>query len=389
MAYSLLKRFVVVVIIGLSFCQVNADQPRIKIAVVAPHNSPYKSFATQVWHGAIQSAQDINRQGGILGHYLQLEYVDDACDPRKATEVAREIAADPEIVAVLGHVCSSSSLPASDIYAKAGKLMMTPSSTHTELTDKGYPTIFRLCGRDDKQGLTIANHLVRKLKSIRIALIHDKDIYGRGLVFSVKTHMAQMGVQPQLVTQIDRGQKDFRGLLQQLKEQQVDAVFFAGMHVEAGLLARTIHENHMRIPFLTGDGLATRDYLLQAGGPENTKASMMSFGPDPRQDKEIYDTLATLHNRGVEVGGYTLYAYSGIQAIAAAIEQTGIIDGSQGIQLANWLHSNPVQTILGQRSWDAKGDLTQFNFVMYVWNQRGRYEEIRDPRERHVIDNLY
>ena len=110
---------------------------------------------------------DINAAGGVNGQKLELTIGDDACDPKQATAVANKMVAD-KIVFVAGHYCSGSSIPASDIYKEAKILQITPASTNTRLTDeaftKGNTTVFRTCGRDDVQGLTVGTYILKRHK---------------------------------------------------------------------------------------------------------------------------------------------------------------------------------------------------------------------------------
>ncbi len=98
------------------------------------------------------------RSGGVLGEKLVLDVQDDVCDPKQATSIANNLASR-DVKFVAGHFCSSASMPASTIYAEEGIIMMTPASTAPNLTERGLDNIFRLCGRDDQQGLLLPNIL--------------------------------------------------------------------------------------------------------------------------------------------------------------------------------------------------------------------------------------
>lgn len=106
--------------------------------------------------GAEQAIADINAKGGIKGNKLQMVKYDDACDPKQAVAVANKVINDG-IKYVIGHLCSSSTQPASDIYEDEGVLMITPAATAPELTARGYHLILRTTGLDSDQGQPLPN----------------------------------------------------------------------------------------------------------------------------------------------------------------------------------------------------------------------------------------
>ena len=114
----------------------------IKIAVVGAMSGPVAQYGDQEFTGAEQAVADINAKGGIKGNKLQIVKYDDACDPKQAVAVANKVVNDG-IKYVIGHLCSSSTQPASDIYEDEGILMITPAATAPELTARGYKLILR------------------------------------------------------------------------------------------------------------------------------------------------------------------------------------------------------------------------------------------------------
>lgn len=86
----------------------------IKVAVVGAMSGPVAQYGDQEFTGAEQAIADINAKGGIKGDKLVAVKYDDACDPKQAVAVANKVVNDG-IKYVIGHLCSSSTQPASDI----------------------------------------------------------------------------------------------------------------------------------------------------------------------------------------------------------------------------------------------------------------------------------
>ena len=344
----------------------------IKIGLAGPHSGPYAAFGDQLWHGATQAAADINTKGGINGKPIELIKADDACEPKQAVAVANRLVDYDDVDAVIGHFCSSSTIPASVVYNDANILMITPASTNPMVTDRGLESILRICGRDDQQGFIAADFIYNTLKARKVAVLHDKDTYGKGLADAMIAGLKAKGLEPVLYEGLTRGEKDFNAIITKLKEVKADALYFGGLHTEAGPLVRQLREQGSQIPFLSGDGIVSEEFVTSAGGPKMVKGVYMTFGADPRKMPEGAKVVKALRQEGFEPEGYTLYSYAALQAIQQAMTAVGSHDGDK---LAQYLKTHSVATVMGPKAWDTKGDLQKTDYVMYVWDDKGSYHE--------------
>ncbi|MFT0545775.1 branched-chain amino acid ABC transporter substrate-binding protein [Allopusillimonas ginsengisoli] len=345
----------------------------VKIGVAGPFTGANAAFGEQLWIGATGAADAINSKGGINGKKIELIKADDACEPKQAVAVANRLVDQDKVAAVVGHFCSSSTIPASEIYDDADILSMATGSTNPEVTERGLPTVTRICGRDDQQARVVAAFLANNLKTKRIAVIHDKDTYGRGVADATREEAKRLGVETVLYDGVTRGERDFNALVTKIKAADVDAVFFGGLYAEAGTLARQIREQGLTIPYVSDDGIVDPAFVTAAGGKQFAKGVYMSFPADPRTLPSSKDIVAKLTQEGKKADGFVLYAYSAVEAVAAAIAAT---DSVSGTELADWLKKNKVATVLGDKEWDDKGDLTVPSYVMYQWDADGNYAEL-------------
>ncbi|MFO1257661.1 MAG: branched-chain amino acid ABC transporter substrate-binding protein [Gammaproteobacteria bacterium] len=350
-----------------------ATSNTIKIGIAGPHSGANAAFGEQLWRGAELAAKDINEKGGINGKQIELIKADDACEPKQAVTIANRLVEFEHVDAVVGHFCSSSTIPASEVYADADVLMITPASTNPSVTDRGLETIFRTCGRDDQQGLVAADFIHNTLKAKNIAVIHDKDTYGQGLADATRGRLETLGHKIALYEGLTRGEKDFNALVTKLKQVKADAIYFGGMHPEAGPLVRQLREQGSEIPFISGDGIMSQDFVTSAGGARMVRHVYMTFGRDPRKLSEGQKVVTELRTQGFEPEGYTLYAYATVEIIADAIKAT---QASKGDHLAKWLHANTVDTVMGPKKWNNQGDLKETDYVMYAWKTDGSYSEV-------------
>ncbi len=346
----------------------------IKIGVAGPMTGGNAAFGEQFWRGAVQAAEDINAAGGVNGKKIELVKADDACEPKQAVAVANRLVDQDKVDAIIGHFCSSSTIPASEIYAEAGKLQITPASTNPKVTERNIPTIFRTCGRDDQQGAVAADFILSTLKAKKIAVIHDKDTYGQGLADAMKASAAKKGAREVLYEGLTRGEKDFNALATKIKAADADAVYFGGLAAEAGPLVRQLREQGSTAAFISGDGIVDTAFVTAAGGPQFSKGVYMTFGADPRNLPGGKSLVEKFRKAGYEPEGYTLYSYATLQAVTEAMKATKSTDGAT---LAKWLKGHTVNTVMGPKAWDAKGDLKVSDYVMYQWDDKGGYAELK------------
>ncbi|PJI46423.1 MAG: branched chain amino acid ABC transporter substrate-binding protein [Pseudomonas sp.] len=348
-------------------------QADVVIGVAGPHTGANASFGEQYWRGASQAAEDINAAGGINGEKIKLVKADDACEPKQAVAVANRLVDQDKAVAVVGHFCSSSTIPASEVYDEAGVIAITPGSTNPQVTERGLSGMFRMCGRDDQQGVVAGDYIVDVLKAKKVAVIHDKDTYGQGLADATRAQLNKRGVKEVLYEGLTRGEKDFNALVTKIRASGAEVVYFGGLHPEAGPLVRQMREQGVTAKFMSDDGIVTDELVTTAGGPQYVKGVLMTFGADPRLIPDGKAVVEKFRANGFEPEGYTLYAYSSVQALAAAFNGAGKTDPAKA---SAWLKANPVQTVMGKKEWDKKGDLKVSDYVVYEWDDKGKYHQL-------------
>lgn len=346
----------------------------INIALVIPLTGNYAGYGTQLLAGAAQAVKEINNSGGVLNNTLEIIPYDDKCLPKLASTIAKQLAKNQNIHAIIGHVTSATTLAALDNYAHAKKLLITATATNPQITQKNITTVFRMTGRDDNQGLVIAKFLANDLQSNRIAIVHEQDLYGKELANYVIEHLTTFAKQPILLYEVPRGTKDYTKLLAKLQALKIDAVFFAALYPEVGNLANAMQTQQLQIPLITGDSIALNSFITAAGNRQAITSVIMCFGNDGKNIATNSSLIQKMRNAHLEVNGYSLYAYSAVQAIAAAIQAT---KSTNGVKLANWLHHNTVNTALGLKAWDTNGDIIDAEFKMYLWNKERYYQPLQ------------
>lgn len=356
-----------------------AQAETLKIGVAGPFTGPNAAFGAQLQKGAEQAAADINAAGGVLGMQIELSFGDDVSDPKQGVSVANKFVGEG-VKFVVGHFNSGVTLPASEVYRENGMMAITPSATNICVTDRKLGAcgdnwkeaapdllMFRTCGRDDQQGGVAASFIVEKLAGKAVAVIHDKTPYGQGLADATKAALEGKGVQAAIYEGVNTGDKDFSALVSKMKEAKVEVVYWGGLHTEGGLLVRQMADQGMKATFMSGDGI-TSDEFASIGGPA-VEGTLMTFPPDPRKRPEAAEIVKKFEAAGFNPEAYTLYSYAAVQIMVQAITAAGEANPAKAAE--QMYSKGPFSTVLGDISFDNKGDITRPDYVLYTWKKVG------------------
>ena len=369
-----MKKFVAAVIgmlaAGIVFAGSSA-RAEISIAVAGPMTGQYATFGEQMRNGAEMAVKDINAAGGVLGEQLKLFVEDDACDPKQAVAVANK-AGSEGVVFVAGHFCSGSSIPASKVYEEENIIQISPASTNPKLTDEGGWNVFRVCGRDDQQGGVAGNYIADKFAGKKIAILHDKTAYGKGLADETKRQLNTRGITEAMYEAYTAGEKDYSALVSKLKGAGINVIYLGGYHTEGGLIIRQAAEQGYRPQLISGDAFVTEEFWKITG--DTGEGTLMTFSPDPRKNPDAAPVVERFRKAGIEPEGYTLYTYGAMQAWKQAVEKVGGVEDPEKVAAA--LKDMQFDTVLGKFSFDDKGDVTAPGYVFYVW-KNGAYDYVQ------------
>jgi branched-chain amino acid transport system substrate-binding protein len=364
------KRILLATVTLAALTGVSAAQAQTKVATAGPITGEYAVFGEQMKMGAQQAVDDLNAKGGVLGQKLQLEVGDDACDPKQAVSVANKFASDG-VVFVDGHFCSSSSIPASKVYADEGILQITPASTNPQFTENGLWNTFRTCGRDDQQGKVVGHTLATEYKDAAAAILDDNTTYGKGIADATRMNMNAEGKKEVLDQTYTPGEQDYSALISRLKQANIKVVFIGGYHKEIGLISRQAREQGLQAQILGPDSVATKE--LWAVGGTAIEGLKNTFPPDPRNRPEAADVVKEFAAKNYNPEGYTLYTYAALQVWAEAATKAKTTDPHK---VADELKSGgPWTTVLGSYTYNAKGDPSLPPYVWYIWHN-GDYHQM-------------
>ena len=365
--------FLVLVLTLPLFTGCKKETGTIKLGLEGPMTGDY-AYEGQGFEKAVQLLVDqTNEAGGFLGQQIELVIEDDAGDPTQAALVAQRLV-DAEVVAVIGAYNSTATEPASEIYNEAGLLHVTPSSTATRLTEKGFKRFFRVCFLDDRQGLFAATFANEVLGVQNFGILHDNSTYAQGLAEHTKRYAEEMGINVSFYDAINPDDQDFSPILTNIGAAGLDAIYFSGYHAQGGLLLKQTGELGLDLNWMMGNA-SNNPELIQIAGLENAVGTYITTEPLPKDVdypeaqqfvadfQEAYDMMPD--------SVWWMMAAEAFNVIRYAIEQTESTDSEV---LANFLHNEAKDLngitgpILG---WDEKGDRLGTIHLAYIIDESG------------------
>lgn len=343
----------------------------VKIAIAGPMTGPQAKMGKDFRSSVELAVKEWNDRGGVLGKKVELIVGDDQADPKQAVSVANKFVAEG-VSGVVGHFNSSCSIPASDVYNRAGIPMITPASTNPLLTERDYTNVFRVCGRDDQQGAVAAKFVLEVLKLKKAAILHDKTTYGQGLA---DEFMKSLGGKVETVYYggIVQGDKDFKTVLTTATAKKPELLYFGGIYPEAGLLVKQARELGYDIPFMSGDGSIDPLFIEIAG--KASEGSYLTFSPDPKNIPTAKKFLEEYQAAYGEPGPYSIYAYDAVNILLAAISEAKTVEGKA---VSEKIHTLGFSGALGSIKFDKRGDVTAPAYVVWV-TRDGKFQEHWKP----------
>lgn len=355
MKTSILK----ILTLGLLAAGAASAQTTIKIASLSPLSGAQILNGKLVKNGAQLAVSEYKARFKAMGFDLQLVGYDDQADPAVGAAAARKIAADRQILGVVGALNSGVTLSASEALKASHVSMVSPSATANEVTDRGLPNTNRLVTRDDAQGPAGARFMMEKLKAKKVYILNDRTSYGAGLAAEVEKTLKAGGAR--VVTNESTEEKnDFSTIIGKIKLQTPDAIYFGGIYTQIGIFIRQLRDAGVNIPVVGGDGLDSTELATLAARGANdiyytTVAAPLEALPNA---KPFIATYRSTFNAAP--AGYAAFAYDSARVIAEGILSAARANGNKlptRTQVESAIRKGQVKNLLsGDVTFNSVGD---------------------------------
>ncbi len=296
----------------------------IKIASLLTMSGPDSVYGIDAVRGVEIAIADKKQ---VFGHPVELVKADDLCTEEGGRKGAAELAANPDVVAVIGTTCSSASVPAAEILSKANMDLISPSSTAPSLTDPALhqPGFLRSIYNDKAQGKAVAEFAFNVLGTSRMVTVHDGTAYPEQLQQAACDNFKQLG--GDCILQIDLSKdKDLHAALQAVAPQNPDVIYFPLYTDDGVALIKTIPQaGFSDLALISSDGLLSTDFIEKAGAL--TEGMYLSGPAEVKESTTFTDEYR--HRYGeAPIASYHLQAYDAAMMLFAAIEKVAVPSSS-------------------------------------------------------------
>ncbi|HQY46620.1 MAG TPA: branched-chain amino acid ABC transporter substrate-binding protein [Usitatibacteraceae bacterium] len=274
---------------------------------------------------------------------------DDQADPKTGTTVAQKLV-DAKVAAVVGHLNSGVTIPASEIYNKAGIPVISGSATNPTLTERGLKGVFRTVGRDDQQGPAIAAYIATELKAKKVAIIDDKTAYGEGLANEVEKFLKGAKVSVVGRERTTDKETDFKAILTKIKAKNPDVIFHGGMDATGGPMLKQARELGIKSAFSFGDGACTNEMAKLAGAAAEGLICSQAGLPAEAASAEF---KTAFNAKFGEIKQYAPYFYDATLAVIEAMKKANSADPAKFMPE---MYNVSFTGATGKVEFDAKGD---------------------------------
>jgi branched-chain amino acid transport system substrate-binding protein len=337
----------------------------IKIASQSPLSGGQAALGEGIKLGAQLAVEKGKANLEKMGYKVEFVPFDDQAKPDVGVANAKNIIADKDIMAVIGHLNSGVAIPSSEVYKEVNVVMISPANTNPVVTDRGYPNVNRVCGRDDVQGVVGSEFAhAQKIKSAYI--VHDKTQYGQSIAEFFKADAEKKGIKV-LGFEGTEEKSNFDPIITPIKAKNPDVIYFGGIYDQAAPFFKQAREKGVKAKFMGPDGMDSSDLTKIAGKAVVGMNYTSAAGPASAlpKAKAFVDEFKKKFGKNPEP--YAAEAYDAATIAIKAIEEAAKKGKVTREDVSISVRKAKLSGITGEIAFDAKGDRQKAQyFVLQV-----------------------
>jgi len=255
---------VVLLLTAMSVTGCVGKKEAVKVALIFPMTGPVPTFGQSSKEGAELAIKEWNEKGGLLGKPIEWVVADGGCDGATATDAANKVIDQDGVKFIIGEVCSSASIPVSEVANPKKVLQISPTSTNPKVTI-GKPFTFRACFLDPFQGDVMATLAIKDLGAKTAAVMYDKgNDYVLGLAEYFKQYFEEKGGKVLVYEAYTAEDTDFSAILSKVADAKPDVLFLPDYYNKVNLIGKQAKEKGITATLLGGDGWDSADLDVTA-----------------------------------------------------------------------------------------------------------------------------
>ncbi|MBI3636781.1 MAG: branched-chain amino acid ABC transporter substrate-binding protein [Candidatus Rokubacteria bacterium] len=338
----------------------------IKIASQSPLSGGQAALGEGIKLGAQLAVEKFKGNLEKQGFKVELVPFDDQAKPDVGVANSKNIIADKDILAIIGHLNSGVAIPSSEVYKEVGLAMISPANTNPTVTDRNYANVNRVCGRDDVQGV-VGSEFAKGLKVKSVVVVHDKTPYGQGVAEFFRDDAKKKGINVMAFEGTEE-KSNFDAIITPIKARNPDLIYFGGIYDQGAPFFKQAREKGLKSKFMGPDGMDSSDLAKIAGKTAVGMYYTSAAGPASvlPKAKQFVDDFKKKFSKNPEP--YAAEAYDAAHIALLAIEQAakgGKAPSREDVAAA--VRKVKLAGITGDIEFDGKGDRKKaLYFVLQV-----------------------
>jgi len=300
----------------------------IKVALLFPMTGDVATFGLSSKQGSELALQEWNDKGGVNGQMVEWVVGDSRCDAQEARNQATKVIEQDGVSFIIGEVCSSASIPVSEVANAKNVLQISPTSTNPAVTvdeaGKHKPYTFRACFLDPFQGDVLATFAYTDKGLKNAAILYDQgNDYVRGLGEYIKAAYEKLGGTVSVYEAYNKDDTDFSVLLSKVQDANVDVMFLPDYYNKVSLIGTQARERGITAIMMGGDGWDSPELDLTA-----MDGGFFSNHYSPADPRPIVQDFITKYTEkfGQAPDALAVLAYDAANILMTAIQDAGTAD---------------------------------------------------------------
>jgi branched-chain amino acid transport system substrate-binding protein len=350
---------VLLVLAAIAGCTAGGSKG-VKIALIFPLTGPVPTFGQSSKEGAELAIKEWNEKGGLLGQQIEWVVADSGCDGATATDAANKVIDQDGVKFIVGAVCSSASIPISEVANPKGVLQISPTSTNPKVTI-GKEYIFRACFLDPFQGEVLASFAKNDLGAATAAVMYDKgNDYVLGLAEYFQQYFEEMGGQVVVYEAYTDADTDFSAILSKVADANPDVLFLPDYYNKVNLIGKQAQEKGITATLIGADGWDSADLDVTAveGGYHSNHYS-------PSDPRPVVQNLLKAYEAeyGKEPDALAVLSYDAVNVLFEAIKAANSNDPAK---VKDSLSGIKFEGVAGDITFDAEGDPIKTAAIIHI-----------------------
>jgi len=316
----------------------------------------------------------------IVGHPIKFVVEDDQCNAEGGQAAATKLAANPNMVAVLGSACSSVCTPAAPIFWKVGITELGTACSAPSLTaadrKPAYDGFVRTIFSDIDQGAADAKYIFTALKAKQIVTVHDGSPYAQQLTVVTATNFTKLGGKVLSQEAIAPTDVDMHPLLTRVATEKPDVLYMPVFVAGAAQIIRQAKEipGLEKTTLVGGGSLMAPDLIAAAGtGVVGFKIAYPDSSAEAKGKTypKFLEEYKKAYGEG-PISGFHGQAYDAAQLLMKAIEKVAKTDAA-GVTtigrkaLRDAVFATKFDGVSGPIKCDEHGECGEFKPAVYEY----------------------